>query len=34
VARYTVGEDRDHIDSLMTSTWGEAKEIITRVGTS
>ena len=32
LARYIVREDRNHIDSLMTSDWGEAKEIIDRAG--
>lgn len=31
IARYTVREDRNHIDSLMTCHWGEAEEVIDRV---
>ncbi len=31
LARYTVHENRNHIDSLMTCEWGEAQEIIDRV---
>lgn len=31
VARYTVRQDRNHIDSEMTCDWGEAREVIDRV---
>lgn len=32
VGRYTVREDRDHIDAILTCGWAEGEEVIDRVG--